>query len=175
MQIDRLNEYDLTPDLEVEINALLERGFQEDFGGRSFHQQRHHMRFIARADAKLIGHMAVCYRSVRLDNDLITICGLAEVVTAPEARGKGVATALLTEAIAFAKSTHAQFFVLFGDRPIYAGFGFENQPNSKTEVVLNDARTGLTRRSENPGVMVLPLTVRAWNPDAHLDLLGHKF
>ena len=38
MNVDRIPEWDLTPEVEAEIAQLLDRGFQEDFGGRSFHQ-----------------------------------------------------------------------------------------------------------------------------------------
>ncbi|MCF2871632.1 GNAT family N-acetyltransferase [Octadecabacter sp. G9-8] len=175
MQVERIPEWALTQADDTNIATLLERGFQEDFGNRSFHQQRHHVRFVVRDNGSIIGHMALCYRAVRLGDTLTTICGLAEVVTAPEARGKGVASALLTDAISFAKSTPATYFLLFGDRPMYAGFGFENHPNTKTYVVLDDARTASVEARGNRGVMVLPLTETPWDPEAHLDLLGHKF
>lgn len=175
MQIERIPEIALTHADEVEIAQLLNRGFQEDFGGRSYHQQRHHMRLIVRGHGVIIGHMAICYRAVRLGEALITICGLAEVVTAPELRGKGLATAMLNDAITFAKSTSASFFVLFGDRPIYAGHGFVKQRNSLTQVVLGYAKTGDIKTGLVADLMVLPLGDQSWDKDAHLDLLGHKF
>lgn len=175
MHIEQIAEWQLSPADDREIGDLLVRGFDEDFGGRSYHQQRHHMRVIARDQGAIIGHMAICYRDVRLGEDLVTICGLAEVVTAPEARGKGVATELLKAAISFAKTTQAAFFVLFGDRPIYAGHGFEVQDNMVTYTSLAEARTGLVITRETQALMVLPLTDQRWDAAAPLDLLGWNF
>lgn len=67
MGIARLNEWDLTPQLEAEIAGLLRDGFGNNFGGRSYFQQRHHIRFTARKNGANQGHMALGYRNVRLD------------------------------------------------------------------------------------------------------------
>ncbi|SMX40247.1 GNAT family N-acetyltransferase [Octadecabacter ascidiaceicola] len=175
MQIECIPEYALTAADDQSIADLLLRGFAEDFGGRSYHQQRHHMRIIARNGGAMIGHMAICYRDVCLGENLTTICGLAEVVTAPETRGKGVATQLLKAAITFAESTQAKFFVLFGDRPIYAGHGFITVGNVITYTSLDYAKTGQVITRETQALMVLPLTDQPWDEAAPLDLLGWNF
>ncbi len=175
MQIELIPEYALTEADDKAIADLLMHGFGEDFGGRSFHQQRHHMRLIIRGQDAIIGHMAICYRDVRLGDALTTICGLAEVVTAPEARGKGVATRLMEAAIAFAKTTQAKFFVLFGDRPIYAGHGFKTARNVITYTSLDYARTGGVITRDTQALMVLPLADEFWDETASLDLVGWNF
>jgi len=175
MQIERVNEWDLTPQLEGAIADLLALSFGTDFGGRTYYQQRHHVRFIARSGDQVLGHMALCFRDVRLGDELTPIWGLAEVATHPEARGKGVATAMLDAAIAFTRTTPAAFFVLFGNRPIYAGNGFVHQPNLVTYFTLVGAKTGDIKTGQDAGLMTLSLTDRQWDKTAHLDLLGHKF
>ena len=175
MDIQRIPEWQLTPALETEIATLLTLAFGEAFGGRSYYQQRHHIRFIARENGTLLGHMALCFRDVRLGDDLIPICGLAEVATAPDARGKGIATALLEDAIAASRTTPATFLVLFGSRPIYAGHGFQKHRNRVTYLDLENACTGQVEAKPDDGLMVLALSEKPWDPTAALDLLGHKF
>lgn len=175
MHIDRLNEYELTPEIDGDIVDLLLESFGPEFGGRSYCQQRHHVRFIARENGMLLGHVALCYRDVRLGGTVIPIWGLAEVATAAAARGKGLATQLLSAATAFTRTTPAAFFVLFGDRPIYAGNGFAPHRNVITFITLDNARTGGVETGVDESLMVLPLTDLAWDGTAPLDLLGDKF
>jgi len=175
MNIEKIDEYELSPDLEAEIAHVLAQCFDTDFGGRTYYQQRHHVRFICRDGDQLIGHLALCYRDVRLGDTLTPIWGLAEVATTPNARGQGVATALLHAAIAFAKTTPAQHFVLFGNRPMYEANGFVRHANIITFLTLEGAKTGGLKTGAHGGLMVLPLSNQQWDGEAHLDLLGHKF
>jgi predicted N-acetyltransferase YhbS len=174
MQIDRIHELELTPGDEADIAALLARCFSSDFGGRSFHIQRHHLRFVAR-DPDIVGHMALCLRAIRLGDRLVDIIGLAEVCTAPERRGAGIASRLMTEALAAARESGAAFFLLFGARPLYAGVGFVVHDNEIRYVELDGARTGEVRLARRGELMVLPLTDLPWDGAAQVDLLGHLF
>lgn len=177
--IDRIEELRLSAGDEAEIAALLARAFGgSDFGGRSFHQQRHHLRLVLR-DPHVVGHMALTYRAIRMGDALVDIVGLAEVATDPDRRGEGIATRLLTAAIDEARGRRAQFFVLFGNRPIYAGHGFREVKNPFTYVELYEARTGDVVRREGAGdlddMMVLPLGDMDWDDTVHIDMLGTKF
>lgn len=174
MQTDHIPEWALTPAAEAEIHTLLTRAFNEDFGGRSYHQQRHHMRIIAR-DPGIVGHMALCYRDIRMGEDLVPIIGLAEVCTDPDRQGEGIASRLMQDALAFARQSEAVFFLLFGDEKLYAGVGFEPKTNGFISTQMYGARTGETVTSEGDKLMVLPLTDRAWDDAAMIDLLGINF
>ncbi len=175
MKIERIPETALSPTVEAEIADLLGRCFDTDFGGRSYYQQRHHLRLTARVDGALVGHVALCLRDVRLGDSLVSIAGLAEVATDPAARGQGIAGALLDAAIAEVRNWPVRFFALFGDRPLYAARGFRPQPNTITYLVLDGARTGPLRTGADGGLMVLPIGPHDWDGTQPLDLLGHKF
>ncbi len=175
MQIERLEETRLTAQDEAQIADLLTQAFGPDFGGRSYYQQRHHVRLVTRLDDAITGHMALCYRDIRIGDTLTPIAGLAEVATDPDQRGKGIAGHLITAAIAEAKAMRAQFLILFGDRPIYAGRGFITQPNTLTYLALDGAKTGAVATGVDDGLMVMPMAETAWDPVALVDLMGHKF
>ncbi len=175
MQIERIFETKLTSSDEVRINSLLVRAFDEGFGERSFHQQRHTVRFVARDRDLIIGHMALCYRSIRLGVDLVRIIGLGEVSTDPKYQGQGIATKLIGETLKFAQDSEADFYLLFGDRPIYAGHGFSPAQNHVKHVEMYHGRTGQVVTATETSLMVLPLKEREWDASALVDLLGHMF
>ena len=175
MQIERIDETRLTAADDTRINALLVRAFEEGFGDRSFHQQRHHVRFVVRDGDSIIGHMALCYRSIRMGDVLVPIMGLGEVATDPDHQGKGIASAMMTDVIAEANASEAAFFLLFGVRPIYEGRGFRSVANSVKHTALYNAWTDDVRIDDAGYLMVMPLTDMAWDDDAPIDLLGFSF
>ncbi|WP_342077324.1 GNAT family N-acetyltransferase [Yoonia sp. SS1-5] len=175
MQIERIYEADLTPADEVLINRLLVRAFDEGFGDRSYHQQRHYFRLIMRDADAIIGHMALCYRAIRMGARLVNIMGLAEVATDPDEQGKGIGSALMKAAIAETRKSQADFFLLFGVRPMYAGNGFCNVSNPISYVDFYHARMGNIHHTDDHALMVLKTGDLDWDDQAHIDLLGHNF
>ena len=175
MLIERVEELRLSRADEAQIAALLEAAFDTDFGGRSFFHQRMTLRLLARDDGRIVGHMGLLYRSVRLGEALVDIMGLADVATDPNRRGEGIAGRLLAEAITVARDSPAAFFLLFGDAPLYAGHGFEPQGNPLRYLHMDGAVSHGMRDSGPDGLMVLPLRDAAWDGSALLDLLGDKF
>lgn len=178
MGIESVPEWALGP-REAEVAGLLARCFDEGpgggFGGRSFYHQRHHLRLLARQGEALVGHVAIGWRAVRLGEALVDIAGLAEVATAPEARGRGVAKALVARSIEEARGSLADHLLLFGDPAVYGSSGFRPARNPIRHVVMAGARTWRTATARDAGLMVLPLRGAPWDADAPLDLLGPMF
>lgn len=174
MQIDRIEELRLTTPDEAQIAKLMERSFPTDFTGRSYFRQRHHLRLVVRAP-QIIGHMALIFRDIRIDDTLTPVIGLAEVATDPDHRGKGIAAALLQAAIAEARASLAAHILLFGDAKLYAAAGFRPVYNKMRYTVIHRARTVRTQTAQSDGLMVLPLGDQAWDDQADLDMLGHLF
>ena len=168
-------EWQLTPDDEAQIAGLLRRSFTTDFGGRSFFQQRPHLRLITREQGRIIGHMAVMLRAVRVADRLVDVAGLADVATDPDRRGLGIAQALLAQAIAAVRGMQAEYFLLFGTAGIYRGNGFIPSHNPITYVDLRGARTGQIKTERAQELMVLPLRDRDWPVSAPVDLMGGLF
>jgi predicted N-acetyltransferase YhbS len=175
MPIETVPEWQLTKADEAEIAALLARCFSTDFGGRSFFQVRQHLRLLRRDEGRILGHMAIQFRAMRLGERLITVAGLADVATHPDHRGKGIAAGLLQQAIATAKASPAEFFLLFGVAQIYPAAGFRKVRNHMVWTEMHGSWTGPLRREAAESLMVLPLKDSAWDEGAVLDLLGPTF
>jgi len=175
MQIERIAETRLTATDDRAIGQLLDHAFGIDFQGRSYFQNRHHVRFIVRDGASIIGHIALSLRAIRMGDTLVQVAGLAEVATARARRGKGIASALLQAAIGEAKESVAEFLVLFGDAPLYAGAGFTTKPNRIRTVAMREVRTGQQEDKQDSNLMVMQLKDTCWDDDAHIDLVGVSF
>jgi len=175
MQVERIEEMRLTADDEVQINALILVAFDDSFGDRSFYQQRHHVRLVVREANEIIGHMAICYRAIRLGTQLVTVAGLADVATSPSHRGRGIAGAMLTAAIAEVKQTQAKFFILFGNRLIYSGRGFEAASNRVIYTDMTGANTATISLTSDNDLMVMAMGDEPWSGALPVDLLGSKF
>ena len=163
MLIEKIPEWRLSATDDAEIAALLSRCFDTDFGGRSFFTQPHHLRLILR-QGPIIAHMALLLRSVQLGGRQITIAGLAEVATHPGHRGQGIAAHLLQSAIAEAKSSPADYLLLFGTAKLYTAAGFRNSPNRIAQISTSET-----------SLMMLPLRDVPWPETAPLDLNGPAF
>lgn len=175
MQIERIEEMRITDADEIAIGTLLDAAFSTEFGGRSYYQQRHHVRFIVRDGAAVIGHMALGLRAIRMGDTLAQAAGLAEVATHPDHRGKGIATALMNAVLTEAKASPAHFLLLFGDEPLYAGVGFKVVPNTSLNVSFIGVKTGAHQTRKDDKLMMMPLRDLAWDEDAVIDLVGHAF
>lgn len=179
MQIETHHEIALTVADDASIGRLLDAAFGEigefGFNGRSYYKQRHHMRVLARHGDQVIGHIALTYRVVTLGKDTFPIIGLAEVATHPDHGGKGIASALLQEAIKAAMTTQAEFILLFGRHPIYTRRGFQSVQNELRYVGIDEGHINTVFTRVDEDLKIMPLRDRLWDATAKLDLLGHLF
>ena len=174
MDIERIPEWALTEADDRQIADLLARCFKTDFGGRSFFDNRQHLRLVYR-QSRIVGHMALQFRAMRLGERSVTIAGLADVATDPEFRGQGIAGQLLQVAIAEASGSLAEFFLLFGTAGLYQAAGFRRVQNPTIWVDMRGSVTREIHRSPSEDLMVLPLRDTVWDGNATLDLLGNVF
>ncbi|MFY0620327.1 MAG: GNAT family N-acetyltransferase [Pelagimonas sp.] len=173
--IETIPEMALIFEDEAQIVGLLEVCFPTDFGGRSFYMQRPHHRVIWREDERILGHMALFNRVIRLDDELVSIVGLGDVAAHPDARGRGIGAQLLERSIALSKASNADYFLLFGTRSLYSALGFRTVKNHYRYVDMTGSYTGHVGEQESNCLMVLELGETPWPESAKLDLLGHLF
>lgn len=174
MNIERIPEWALTVADDRQIADLLARCFDTDFGGRSFFQTRQHLRLVHR-QGPIVSHMALQFRAMRLGQRLITVAGLADVATDPGFRGQGLASGMLRAALAEAKASPAEFFLLFGTAKLYHAAGFKAVHNPMIWAEMQGAVTGTIHRAPAESLLVLPLREAGWDATATLDLLGNLF
>ncbi len=174
-QVDRIAEMDLSATDQAQIAGLLLLAFDGGFDGRSFYRTRHHLRLVIRQEARIVAHVAVQFRAMRLGGRLVDVGCLAEVSTHPDHRGKGHAARLLQAAIAEVRGARAEYFLLFGTAGLYAAAGFAAVQNPLIYVDLDGAQTGEIRREASEVLRVLTLGATPWDPLAELDVLGGLF
>lgn len=163
MLIEKIPEWQMNRQDDAEIASLLARCFDTDFRGRSFFTQPHHLRLIHR-QGPVIAHMALLLRAIQLGDRHVIVAGLAEVATDATYRGRGIATCLLQEAITQARTSPAEFLLLFGTAKLYTTAGFRNISNQIADMALPDVH-----------LMMLPLQDAPWPDTALLDLNGPPF
>lgn len=175
MIIERIPEWSLGNADDREIADLLARSFPSDFGGRSYFRTRQHLRFVHRQGGRIVAHMALQFRAMRLGDRLITVAGLADVATDRACRGQGLAGRMLETVIIEAKVSPADFLLLFGTAGLYLGAGCRPIHNPLLWVEMRGAVTERIHREPAEELMVLPLRGAVWDDHAELDLLGSLF
>ncbi len=174
MSIEVISEFQLTAFDEAEIADVIAASFPTEYSGRSFFQQRPHLRVIWRKE-RILAHIALFYRSIRIDDDLTVIAGVGDVACHPDFREQGIATKLMDHSLALAAQSQAQFALLFGARTLYDRAGFLPSKNAYTSVDMTGAKThGVGTRKAN-FLMVNPLKNRVWPETAQIDFLGPLF
>lgn len=173
--VERIEERLLGAADDAEIAALVNAAFGPEFGGRSHFQQRHHLRLVLREEGRIVAHAALLFRAIAVGGEVIDIAGLAEVATDPAFRGRGLASRVVEAAIAEARRSLAEFFLLFGSAKLYAAQGLVAVNNPLTWVDLGGGASGPVKQGAGEGLMVLELGDRGWDATAPVDLLGHKF
>ena len=176
MEIERHEEARLSVELEAEIAALLALAFPDPpgFEGRSFYCQRHHVRLVMR-DPEVVGHLAVCMRTIRMGDTMRRMAGFAEVSTHPDRRGEGIAAALVAAGIEEARAMRADVVMLYGTAALYRGAGFVSVPNPIRSVDLGGVRTNTIKQAASDSFMIYPLNNLEWDDRATIDLVGGEF
>ena len=82
---------------------------------------------------------------------------------------------MLTAAIAEVKQTQAKFFILFGNRLIYSGRGFEAASNRVIYTDMTGANTATISLTSDNELMVMAMGDEPWSGALPVDLLGSKF
>lgn len=116
----------LAPEQQEEVDEW----FQLEFGHIPYQWTPPDWRVLARVEDTLIGHLAIIERRVvSVDGQPIPIAGIGGVMTRLAWRGRGIASAMLEQTVAFIKNELAAEFCLLLCReevaPLYARFGWK--------------------------------------------------
>ena len=93
-------------------------------------------------DGKIVSYVRVSDRSIYIGEAVVKLGGIGMVVTSPEYRGRGYASALLRDAIAYMEAQNYDLSLLFTTiQPFYMPLGWASFPQTTFELELHDKKT----------------------------------
>lgn len=172
--IEVIPEVELSAQDETQIVEVIRECFPTDYAGRSFYQQRPHVRLVRRKQV-IVAQLSVFYRSIRLGGELVPIIGIGDVACLPEHRGQGIGSALMARALELGTRSQADFALLFGKRTLYDRAGFVAQKNPYLCVDMTGAQINELAQRDANFLMVRLLKSRNWPEGEQVDFLGPLF
>ncbi len=92
-------------------------------------------------DGKIVSYVRVSDRSMYIGETVVKLGGIGMVVTSPEYRGRGYASALLRDAIAYMEAQNYDLSLLFTTiQPFYMPLGWASFPQTNFELELLDKK-----------------------------------
>ncbi|MCH2082385.1 MAG: GNAT family N-acetyltransferase [Saprospiraceae bacterium] len=172
----RIEEFALDQQQKSEIHQLLKENFSGYPKDRIFYKQLPNFRFIASCQEEIIGHMAVDYRVMNNDGQLVSIFGVIDLCVKEAFQHQRIASQLLHQLAELGKDHKVDFIVLNAVDPhLYQNNGFEVVRNECKWMVIHQQSTlGVVKRSLQESLMIKSLGSKEWRPK-QLDFLGPIF
>ena len=170
MRID-LRRYEELTDHESE--ALADLRTEIDFGTPPYEwtpASERPWRFLVWEGDRLVAHVGVMERTIRVGGQPLHVAGVYSVMTRPADRGKGYASAALREAATFMKeqlgeAAHGLLVCIDERLPFYSRLGWQ-----RVDAPVSFDQPG-GRQVNEINTMVLPLRGEPW-PAGDVDLRG---
>ena len=122
-------------------------------------------------EARLVAHLALHEKEVRIGETRYLVGGIAEVCVHPDLRGKGLVKGLIEEVVRWTDGKGMAFLILFGKAEVYQSSGFEVVKNLFSERAEDGGRV----IEGTNGAMVRVLQGSYWRQEEPVFLLGHGF
>lgn len=177
LEIRKYSEFELTKDIQQQIAALLQICFPDtDYHGFHYYKQLPHFRLLAYEDEMLIGHVAIDFRVMRLNDQPINVMGIIELCVLEDRRNHYIASFLLEEAEKLAKASTTDFMFLFTKNgAIYQKHNYHFVDNICTWLKINEHKTiGIGDEFIAKEIMVKEISGKKWET-GNLDLLGYLY
>ena len=176
IQIRRIEEYQLSPTLRVEIAGLLAQAFPGFPSGQTYFQQLPGFRFLATRQSQLVGHLAVVYRMINVGEMPASVFGICDLCVDPVFQHQKIGSQLLEALEAEALRFPVDFLVLIAtDSAFYTAKGFSPVVNPCRWVSIRDHETtGIMQQPIPGGLLVKSLAGKKWGHGV-VDLLGTMF
>lgn len=176
IQIERIEEFLIKPDVQEQIHNLLKKCFSEYPGNRTYYKQLPDFRYLVWHEQQLIGHLAVEHRVMNNGNEVARIFGVVDICVDEDFQSQKTATTLLDELTILGQQNSIDFIVLFADQhDLYFNNGFQLVHNICRWLIINEHQTfGVGHRRIEDCLMVKPIGEKVWTKGV-ADFLGAVF
>jgi predicted acetyltransferase len=80
--------------------------------------------FIIKADGKIVSHVSIIEKYMRIGSAVVKIAGIGDVYTLPEHRKKNFSRMLMEDALSYMREHHYPLSMLYGIHEFYHKFGY---------------------------------------------------
>jgi GNAT superfamily N-acetyltransferase len=177
LRLDLIEEFRVTPDVREQIRMLLHEGFPDAAFARSrtYLKQLPPRRMLAWDGRELLGHMGVEHRIVALPTGPAPVFGVIDLCVRADARGRGVASAMLRRVEELAGTCGVEFVLLFTrDDRLYRKHGYHPAGNRLRWLMIDEHETLGIADEALEELRVKAIGQREWVEGA-VDLLGYQF
>jgi predicted acetyltransferase len=159
----------LVSDLSLEQRKELEQWFQKEFGHIPYQWASPNWYAFARIENMLVSCLGIVERVVSVNGQPLRLAGISGVMTYPEWRGRGIASALLEEAVAFIRNELGMQFGLLLCREEVSSLYARLDWKVVEGPTMFDQSTG--KKIYPRLTMILPCGEKEW-PPGPIDLCG---
>lgn len=174
--IEVIEEYNLSSSYQKKIASLLQEAFPTYPAGKYYFNQLPSFRYLIWNDKKLIAHMGIEHRIIRLGDEIFRIFGLVDLCVAKGFQSQKIASSFLKRIEKQAKECHIDFLLLATEGfDLYIKHGFKLVENtSKWLVIRKSESLGVLHRKLEDCLLYKPVNDKKWK-DGTLDFLGTLF
>ncbi len=176
MKIQRIEEFKINTKQHLEISELLKLCFSSYPSNRSFYKQFPSFRFLVFEEKKLIAHLAIIHRMIKVGEEGHVIFGVSDLCVHPDFQHKKIASILLSDLENLGKKHKIDFITLIAqDQKIYKKNGFQAINNNCRWLIINETQSlGLAQRNLDNALMIKSLNKKNWG-DGMVDFQGCLF
>ena len=176
MALQKVEEILITKIQSRAIHDLLQISFEQYPADRIYHKQIPAFRLLYYRRRKLIGHVAVEYRMVGINQTPHPILGLTDICVHPDFQNQNIATRMLEHLNKFAAKRRIDFIFLTTSNPkFYKSLGYKIvQSKGRWLAISNHRSFGVWERDLGQSLLVLKTGDQDWE-DGILDFMGHIF
>lgn len=176
MPIKLHQEYALSSPESAAVNVLLQSCFPGFPADRNYYKSLPSFRLLFWKKEKLLGHLSVVFRIVKVGSTVTRIFGISDVCVHPDHRSKQIASLLLDEVEKKSQEYNIDFLVLIAEeRALYKKRGYKSVSNTVRWLLVNDHQSlGVMHGNLDRSLMVKETGTLKWNKGL-LDLMGGLF
>lgn len=176
MKIQRIEEFKINEKQHLEISVLLKLCFSSYPANRSFYKQFPSFRYLAYKEKKLIAHLAIIHRVIKVGEENFVIFGVSDLCVHPDFQQNKIASILLEELETLGKKHKIDFITLIAhEQKLYKKNEFKVYNNNCRWLIINEKQSlGLAQRNLNNALMIKSLGDKKWE-NGMVDFQGCLF